>query len=68
MQMERLGVSVRNSDGSLRSTKDVLFDVAKYELKENAKQSLDSLAESIRQVDKATILVEGHTDSDGDDN
>ncbi|MEZ4882509.1 MAG: OmpA family protein [Flavobacteriaceae bacterium] len=56
-----------NSVIKLTINADVLFDVAKYDLKENAKQSLDSLAESIRQVDKATILVEGHTDSDGDD-
>ncbi|QQX75708.1 MULTISPECIES: OmpA family protein [Aequorivita] len=56
-----------NSVIKLTINADVLFDVAKYDLKENAKQSLDSLAESIRQVDKATILVEGHTDSDGDE-
>jgi outer membrane protein OmpA-like peptidoglycan-associated protein len=56
-----------NSVIKLTINADVLFDVAKYDLKENAKQSLDSLAESIRQVDKATILVEGHTDSDGED-
>ena len=56
-----------NSVIKLTINADVLFDVAKYDLKESAKQSLDSLAESIRQVDKATILVEGHTDSDGDE-
>ena len=44
---------------------DVLFDVAKYNLKETAKASLDSLAQTIQKVDKATILIEGHTDSDG---
>ncbi len=46
---------------------DVLFDVAKYDLKEIAKHSLDSLAKTIQKVDKATILIEGHTDSDGDE-
>ncbi len=44
---------------------DVLFDVAKYELKETAKNSIDSLAETIQKVDSGTILIEGHTDSDG---
>ena len=56
-----------NSVIKLTIDADVLFDVARYDLKETAKKGLDSLAESIRQVDKATILVEGHTDSDGDD-
>jgi len=56
-----------NSVIKLTINADVLFDVAKYDLKETAKKGLDSLAESIRQVDKATILVEGHTDSDGED-
>ncbi|WP_084709133.1 OmpA family protein [Aequorivita vladivostokensis] len=57
-----------NSVIKLTINADVLFDVANYDLKETAKQGLDSLAESIRKVDKATILVEGHTDSDGDEN
>lgn len=56
-----------NSVIKLTINADVLFDVAKYDLKDTAKQDLESLAESIRQVDKATILVEGHTDSDGED-
>ncbi len=44
---------------------DVLFDVAKYNLKETALHSIDSLANTIKKVDKATIVIEGHTDSDG---
>ncbi len=56
-----------NSVIKLTINADVLFDVAKYDLKETAKQSLDSLAKTIQKVDKATILIEGHTDSDGDD-
>ena len=54
-----------NSVIKLTINADVLFDVAKYNLKENAKQSLDSLVAIIQKVDKATILIEGHTDSDG---
>ncbi len=57
-----------NSVIKLTINADVLFDVAKYDLKETAMQGLDSLAKTIRQVDKATILVEGHTDSDGEEN
>ncbi len=56
-----------NSVIKLTINADVLFDVAKYDLKETAKQDLDSLAKNIQKVDKATILVEGHTDSDGDE-
>lgn len=54
-----------NSVIKLTINADVLFDVAKYDLKETARMSLDSLAETIQKVDKATILIEGHTDSDG---
>ncbi len=56
-----------NSVIKLTINADVLFDVAKYDLKETAKKSLDSLTETIRKVEKATILIEGHTDSDGDE-
>ncbi len=56
-----------NSVIKLTINADVLFDVAKYDLKETAKQSIDSLKTSIERVDKATILIQGHTDSDGDE-
>lgn len=54
-----------NSVIRLTINTDVLFDVAKFDLKEMAKNSLDSLANTIRKVDKATIVIDGHTDSDG---
>lgn len=56
-----------NSVMRLTIEADVLFDTGKFELKETSKSSIDALAEVIRTVDKATILIEGHTDSDGDD-
>lgn len=56
-----------NSVIKLTIDADVLFDVAKYDLKETAKQSIDSLTKFIKKVDKATILIQGHTDSDGDE-
>jgi outer membrane protein OmpA-like peptidoglycan-associated protein len=56
-----------NSVIKLTINADVLFDVAQYDLKESAKQSLDSLKTSIEKIDKATILIQGHTDSDGDE-
>lgn len=45
-----------NSVIKLTIDADVLFDVAKYDLKETAKQSIDSLTKFIKKVDKATIL------------
>ncbi|MBT0608997.1 OmpA family protein [Aequorivita echinoideorum] len=56
-----------NSVIKLTIDADVLFDVAKFDLKETAKKSLDSLKSSIEKVDRATILIQGHTDSDGDE-
>lgn len=44
---------------------DVLFDVADYKLKEEAAKTLDSLAQRVSMIEKATIVIEGHTDSDG---
>src|SRR5690554_6177588 len=54
-----------NSVIQLSVEADVLFDTSKYELKESAQIKIDSLVQDIRKVDKATILIEGHTDSDG---
>ncbi len=58
-------VGAINSVIKLSIDANVLFDVAKSELIEEAKYTLDSVAGVIHQIDKATILVEGHTDSDG---
>jgi outer membrane protein OmpA-like peptidoglycan-associated protein len=59
-------VAAINSVLRLTINADVLFDVDEYTLKSSAKQTLDSLAASINVVENATILIEGHTDSDGD--
>ena len=44
----------------------MLFDIDEFILKESAGHILDTLAKKILQVKKATILVEGHTDDDGE--
>src|SRR5690554_2326313 len=54
-----------NSVIKLSINSDVLFDVGKYNLKEAAKATLDSLSDKIQIIDKATLVIEGHTDSDG---
>ncbi len=56
-----------NSVIKLTINTDVLFDFDMFTLKDSANQILDSLTKTIEQVDKATILIEGHTDSDGND-
>ncbi|MDN3725308.1 OmpA family protein [Aequorivita sp. SDUM287046] len=56
-----------NSVIKLTINADVLFDVAKFDLKKTAKKDLDSLSKTILKVDKATIVIQGHTDSDGDE-
>lgn len=60
-------VGAINSVIKLTINADVLFDVAKFNLKESADKTLDSLSKIIQQINKATIVVEGHTDSDGTD-
>ena len=60
-------VAAINSVIRLTVNADVLFDVAEYRLKPSSKHTLDSLAQSIQVLQNATILIEGHTDSDGDE-
>ncbi len=54
-----------NSVIKLTINADVLFDFDEFTLKESETNILDSLAATIQQVDKATLLIEGHTDNDG---
>lgn len=44
---------------------DVLFDTAKFDLKDKSNKAIDSLATQIAKVGMAEIIIEGHTDSDG---
>lgn len=60
-------IAAINSVLRLSVNADVLFDVDEYNLKSSARQTLDSLARAIRVVEKGTILIEGHTDSDGEE-
>lgn len=44
---------------------ELLFDFDKHELRSSADQLLKNLSETIQKVENATILIDGHTDSDG---
>ncbi|MFC7358251.1 OmpA family protein [Jejudonia soesokkakensis] len=59
-------IAAVNSVIKLTINADVLFDIAKFQLKEEAHKTLIELSETIKKVDKATIRIEGHTDSDGE--
>jgi len=60
-------IAAINAVIKLTVSADVLFDVADYKLKESAMATLTELTNTIKQVDNATLLIEGHTDSDGED-
>jgi len=54
-----------NSVIKLSIQADLLFDFDEYTLLETAEEIVQELSEAILLVKKATILIEGHTDSDG---
>lgn len=60
-------VGAINSVIHLQIASDVLFDVAEYKLKENSLKIIDSIAQKVEILEKATIVIEGHTDNDGSD-
>ncbi len=60
-------IAAINSVVRLSINTDVLFDVNQFSIKKSAKQTLLVLAAEILKIDEATIVVEGHTDSDGDE-
>ena len=60
-------IAAINSVILLHINADVLFDSANFELKESAKNTLDSIVQAIRQVPNATLRINGHTDSDGEE-
>jgi outer membrane protein OmpA-like peptidoglycan-associated protein len=55
--------------GALRMNLDsaVLFETGKHELKEEGKMAIKALAEQMKNLQKGTITVEGHTDDVGSD-
>lgn len=60
-------VAAINSVVKLDIAADVLFGVDKFDLKETATKTIDSISRVLDEIPSATILIEGHTDSDGTD-
>jgi len=68
-QLQNSGVSVTRSgnDIILNMPENITFDVAQSNLKSNFLSSLDSVALVLKEYNKTTIGIAGHTDSDGSD-
>lgn len=46
---------------------DVLFDFDKWDIRPEAKETLDKIAKVVKELKKNNVLIEGHTDSKGSD-
>ncbi len=58
-------VAAINSIIELNLEADVLFDVASFNLRSTASKILDSISKGVKQIPKASILIQGHTDNVG---
>jgi len=61
-RVERIGEGIKITFAS-----GILFDVAKFDLRPDARASVASLANVLNKYPDTDILIEGHTDSDGSD-
>lgn len=52
----------------LQLDSSVLFEFGKYHIKPDAKDALTEMVQKILQIEKGTILIEGHTDNVGNAN
>lgn len=65
--LKDLGAKVREHEISIELAADVMFDFNKYDIKPEAAQTLQKVAQVIQGYNKAPIVIEGHTDSVGSD-
>lgn len=65
--LKDLGAKVREHEISIELAADVMFDFNKYDIKPEAAQTLQKVAQVIQGYDKAPIVIGGHTDSVGSD-
>ncbi len=63
------GATVTRVGEGIKITFDsgLLFEVNKSDLSSTARANLDKLAATLNKYDDTDVLIEGHTDSDGDD-
>ena len=69
MQQDIEGARIERVGEGIKITFDsgILFDVDKYELREQAKRNIEKLAVILNKYEDTNILLAGHTDSDGSD-
>jgi outer membrane protein OmpA-like peptidoglycan-associated protein len=69
MQQDIQGARIERIGEGIKITFDsgILFDVDKYELREQAKRNIEKLAVLLNKYEDTNILLAGHTDSDGSD-
>ena len=61
-EVERVGEGIKITFDS-----GILFDFDSYELRDASKQNLSELAETLKKYEDTEVLIEGHTDSIGND-
>lgn len=61
-KVERIGEGIKITFDS-----GILFAVNSSELNENSKQNLRDMSETLKKYEDTNILIEGHTDSTGED-
>lgn len=69
MQQDIAGARIERIGEGIKITFDsgILFDVDKYDLREQAKRNIENLAVILNKYEDTNILLAGHTDSDGSD-
>jgi outer membrane protein OmpA-like peptidoglycan-associated protein len=67
MRQDLQGARVERVGEGIRITFDsgLLFDVDKYDLREQSRQNLSRLADVLNRYPDTNVLIEGHTDSTG---
>lgn len=65
--LKDLGAKVREHEISIELAADVMFDFNKYDIKPEAAQTLQKVAQVIQGYKNAPIVIEGHTDNVGSD-
>jgi outer membrane protein OmpA-like peptidoglycan-associated protein len=69
MQQDIEGARIERIGEGIKITFDsgILFDVDKYDLRDEAKRNIEKLAVILNKYPDTNILIAGHTDSDGSD-
>jgi photosystem I P700 chlorophyll a apoprotein A2 len=65
--LKDLGAKVVGQEIRIELSADVLFDFDKADLRPDAVPALEKVAAVLREYPTAPVLIEGHTDSKGDD-